>query len=317
MRRTVFDRDGGLTRAEFLKRSASGALGAFATLSVPAAWAANAPILTRRIPKGGEAVPVVGLGTARSFGYAPDIAAFNARKAALDALLSGGGTVIDTSPTYGDSEAIVGRALHELGARERAFIATKISTTGAQAGVDQHGQSVRDLRTGTFDLLQIHNLRDTEVHLKTARRLKEQARIRYIGVTHFRPRAYDRLAEVLRAEPLDFVQLGYSIVMREAERELLPLARDRGVAVLVNVPYARGRLFSMVRGKKLPDWAAEFDAVSWGQFFLKFVIAHDAVTAAIPGAVLVRHVKDNLDAGRGRLPTADHRRRMVEFMANL
>ena len=307
-----------LTRSEFLSLSLGAATGTWAVLSGTAVFAAEGPMRTRKVPKSGEAVPVVGLGTARSFGYAGDQAAFDARKAAIKTLLDGGGTVIDTSPTYGNSEAIVGRALQELRMRERAFIATKISITGEQAGIDQHRQSVEDLRTPMFDLLQIHNLRDTKAHLKTARRLKEEGKVRYVGVTHFRAHAYDRLAEVMRAEPLDFVQLGYSIAFRDAEKELLPLARDKGIATLINVPYARGRLFSLVKGRKVPEWArAEFDAESWGQFFLKFILAHEAVTTVIPGAVLVRHVKDNVGAGRGRLPNPAHLRRMVDYMKSL
>lgn len=308
----------GLTRAEFLTLSLGATAGAMTAFAGPPALALDGPIRTRKVPKSGEAVPVVGLGTARSFGYAGDQAEFDARKAAIKTLLDGGGTVIDTSPTYGDSEAIVGRALQELRMREKAFIATKVSITGERAGIDQHRQSVKDLRTPKFDLLQIHNLRDTKVHLKTVRRLKEEGKVRYIGVTHFRAHAYDRLAEVMRDEPLDFVQLGYSIAFRDAESELLPLARDKGIATLINVPYARGRLFSLVKGRKVPDWAkAEFDAESWGQFFLKYVLSHEAVTAAIPGAVLVRHVRDNVGAGRGRLPTQAHRRRMVDYMKSL
>ena len=309
-----------VSRSEFLNLSLGVAGGALAALAGPArfGFAADGPIRTRKIPSSGEALPVVGLGTARSFGYAGDRAAFEARMAAIKTLLDGGGSVIDTSPTYGDSEAIVGRALQELGTRDRAFIATKISITGEQAGIDQHRQSVQDLRTPKFDLLQIHNLRDTKVHLKTVRRLKEEGKIRYVGVTHFRAHAYDRLAEVMRTEKLDFVQLGYSIAFRDAERTLLPLARDKGIATLINVPYARGRLFSLVKGRKVPDWAREeFDAQSWGQFFLKFILADEAVTAVIPGAVLVRHVADNVGAGRGRLPTPAHRRRMVAFMKSL
>ena len=307
-----------LTRSEFLNLSLGAAAGAMAGVTANPLWAADGPMRTRKIPKSGEAVPVVGLGTARSFGYAGNQGEFDARKAAIKALLDGGGAVIDTSPTYGDSEAIVGRALQELAMRDSAFVATKISIVGERAGIDQHRQSVEDLRTPKFDLLQIHNLRDTKFHLKTVRRLKEEGKVRYVGVTHFRAHAYDRLAEVMRAEPLDFVQLGYSIAFRDAEKKLLPLAREKGVATLINVPYARGRLFSLVKGRKVPEWArAEFDAESWGQFFLKFILADEAVTAVIPGAVLVRHVKDNVDAGRGRLPTQAHRRRMVEYMKSL
>lgn len=317
MHRTNGSRENGMTRNAFLRLAAGSAVGAAAAAVTPA-WAADAPIRTRRIPKSGEAIPVVGLGTALSFGRAPDDAAFAARKTAIEALLAGGGSVIDTSPTYANAEAIVGCALAELGMRDRAFIATKISITGESAGIQQHQGSLEDLQTGSVELLQVHNLRDLETHLKTIRRLKDEGRVRYVGVTHFRPSAYDRLAEVLRAEPLDFVQLGYSIAMRDAERELLPLARDRGVAVLVNVPFGRGRLFGRVNGKSVPDWARnEFQADSWAQFFLKYILADEAITTVIPGAILVEHVRDNLGAGYGPLPSPAHRRKMVQTIADL
>lgn len=315
MTRSSHRRGSQLTRAQFLSRAA-GAGAALALGGLPAV-AAEAPLITRKIPKSGEAVPVVGLGTALSFGYAGDQPAFDARKTVIRTLLDGGGSVIDTSPTYGSAEAVVGRALAELAMRDKAFIATKISIHGEQAGIDQHRGSVHDLRIPVFDLLQIHNLRDTATHLKTVRRLKEEGRVRYIGITHFRPSANDRLAEMLRAEPLDFVQLRYSIASREAENVLLPLARDRGVAVMVNVPFERGRLFRLVRGRAVPDWAQAFGARSWGQFFLKFLFANPAVTVAIPGTTKPRHMRDNLAAARGRLPDRAETRRMTAFMATL
>lgn len=306
-----------LTRAEFLKIAAGTAAGAYLILSGSCSWALEGPLLTRKIPRTGEALPVVGLGTAGSFGWADDAQAYRERKEVLRVLLEGGGKLVDTSPTYGSAEAVVGRSLEELGLRNKSFIATKISTSGAREGIEQYRQSVKDLRTPKIDLLQVHNLRDVETQLKTVRRLKDEGKVRYIGVTHYQPSAYDRLAAVLSREDLDFVQLNYSLEARQAEKTILPLARDRGLAVLVNLPFGRGALFRKVRGKKLPPWAADFDAASWGQVFLKFILARNAVTTVIPGTTDPRHMRDNLGAGRGRLPDAAHVGRIVEYMSKI
>ena len=318
MRRSSSSKGSGLTRAEFMKVVlGSVATGAVLGIGRPFLWAAESPLLTRKIPKSGEVLPVVGLGTAETFGVADAPEAYNARKKVLKALLEGGGKIVDTSPTYASAESVVGRALQELGLRDKAFIATKISISGEQAGIAQHQKSVKDLRTTKIDLLQVHNLRDTEAHLKTLRRLKEQGQIRYLGVTHFQASSYGRLAEILRREPLDFVQLNYSLEVREAEKVLLPLAKDKGVAVLVNLPFGRASLFRKVRGKTLPEWAADFDAKSWGQIFLKFILANDAVTAVIPGTTNPVHMVDNLEAGRGRLPDAAQIRRILDYLAGV
>jgi len=308
-----------ISRADFLRLSAGAvAAGAAVALSGPfsgsTAEAASNPMLTRKIPKSGEMMPVIGLGTAKSFGHASDVKTYNARKDVLRAFLNGGGRMIDTSPTYADAEDVVGRGLADLGLRDKAFIATKISTYGKQSGISQHQQSIADLRTPMFDLLQVHNLKDTKDHLATIRRLKGEGKVRYAGITHFRTSAHDELAEVMRREPLDFVQVNYSMTSRAAAKTIFPLAQDKGIAVIVNVPFARGRLFGQVRGKKLPPWAAEFDAHSWGHFFLKFVLANEAVTAVIPGTTKVKHLRDNLGAGHGRLPTKAHLEKMIDFI---
>lgn len=311
-----------ISRADFLRLSAGAVTaGAALTLSGPfsglTAKAASNPMLARKIPKSGEMIPVIGLGTAQSFGYAGDVKTYNARKDVLRTFLAGGGKMIDTSPTYSDAEEVVGRGLVDLGLRDKAFIATKISTYGKQSGIDQHRQSVGDLRTPLFDLLQVHNLKDTKDHLATIRRLKGEGKVRYAGITHFRTSAHDVLADVMRREPLDFVQVNYSMTSRAAAKTILPLALDKGIAVIINVPFARGRLFGQVRGKKLPPWAVEFDAHSWGHFFLKFLLANEAVTVVIPGTTKVKHVRDNLGAGQGRLPTKAHLKKMIDFIDSL
>ncbi len=308
----------GITRAAFLSGAGSAiAVGAGLPFSATVAAAARAPVIRRKIPKSGESLVAVGLGTAKAFGFPRSEADFNARKEVLKVLIGGGATVIDTSPTYGRAEAVLGRALKELGLREKVFIATKISIFGKADGIAQNRRSGRDLQTGRFDLLQVHNLKDTAAHLRTIRALKDRGSVRYAGITHFFSSAHGELVDVLRRQKLDFVQFNYSLADRKAERELLPFVADQGIAAMINVPFARGRLFRAVRGVKLPEWAAEFDARSWGQFFLKFVLAHEAVTVAIPGTSKPKHMRDNLAAARGALPNPAHRKRMIQLIENL
>lgn len=307
------------TRAEFLKLMAGTTAGAALMASGARLSFAGStgPMLKRAIPKSGELLPVVGLGTAQDFGVADDAEVYASRVQVIRALLEGEGTLIDTSPTYTEAETVVGKVLEDLSLGSNAFIATKISISGEQDGVDQAEQSFVDLRTDVIDLLQVHNLRDTDKHLKTIRRLKEEGRVRYIGITHSRVSQNNALAHVMETEEIDFVQVQYSLGERSAEERVLPVAAERGIAVLTNLPYARGRLFGAVSGLALPEWAAEFDADTWGQFFLKFLIANPAVTAVIPGTNKAHHMVDNLGAGRGRLPTTAHRKKMVDFFEGL
>ena len=235
----------------------------------------------------------------------------------LRLLLEGGGRVIDSSPMYGRSEAVVGALLAELGARDQAFLATKVWTRGRAQGVDQMAQSLGRFKTTRLDLMQVHNLVDWQTQLKTLRAWKEEGKIRYLGITHWTSGALDDLAAVIAREPLDFVQLAYSIDVRDAERRLLPLAADKGVAVLVNRPYEKGLAFRKVQGRALPAWAAAFGAASWGQFFLKFILAQPAVTCVIPGTGKPEHLTDNLAAGRGRLPDSAERHKIVQFWEGL
>src|SRR5436190_1737282 len=274
-------------------------------------------MLTRKIPQSGEALPVVGIGTWQAFDIGSDRDALDQRKEVLRILLEAGGRVIDSSPMYGRAEAVVGTLLTEMKAHDKAFLATKVWTSGEAAGVAQMNTSFAKLQAPAIDLMQIHNLVDWRTHLATLRAWKAQKRVRYIGITHYTDPALDELAAIVRAERIDFVQFGYSIASRAAEARLLPLCAERGVAVIVNQPFDSGSLFGQVKGKALPDWAAEVDCASWSQFFLKFILGHPAVTCVIPGTARPDHARDNLAAGTGRLPDAAQRQRMAQFWAGL
>ena len=272
-------------------------------------------MLTRPIPSTSEPLPVIGLGTWQTFDVGAERAALDQRKEVLRILLEGGGKVIDSSPMYGRAEAVVGTLLTEMQARSKTFLATKVWTSGESAGVAQMKASAAKLPV--IDLMQIHNLLDWRTHLKTLRAWKEQKKFRYIGITHYTDPALDELAAIIRAEPMDFVQFGYSIASRAAEARLLSLCAERGVAVLVNQPFDSGSLFGQVKGKALPEWASELDCASWSQFFLKYILAHPAVTCVIPGTARPDHMRDNLAAGIGRLPDAAQRKRMAEHWGGL
>jgi diketogulonate reductase-like aldo/keto reductase len=272
---------------------------------------AEVNMLTRPIPKTGEPLPVVGVGTWQAFDVGSHRAALDPRKEVLRVLFEAGGRVIDSSPMYGRAEQVVGTLLAEMEPKDKPFLATKVWTSGEAAGAAQMSASFAKLQADTIDLMQIHNLVDWRTHLKTLRSWQEKKRFRYIGITHYTSSALDDLAAVIRAEPIDFVQLAYSIDVRAAETRLLPLAAERGIAVLVNRPFSTGGLFGKVRGKSLPAWATEFDCTSWSQFFLKFILGHPSVTCVIPGTGKPEHMRDNVGAGLGRLPSADQCRRMA------
>lgn len=274
-------------------------------------------MLTRPIPKTAEPLPVVGLGTWQTFDVGSSRADLDQRKQVLQVLMEAGGKVIDSSPMYGRAEAVVGTLLAEMQARDKVFLATKVWTAGEAAGVAQMNASLAKLKAPALELMQIHNLVDWRTHLRTLRAWKERKTFRYIGITHYTVPALDELAAIVRAEPIDFVQFGYSINVREAETRLLPLCAERGVAVIANQPFDSGGLFGQVRGKVLPEWAGELDCKSWGQFFLKFILGHPAVTCVIPGTAKPDHARDNVAAGLGRLPDAAQRKRMVQFWDGL
>jgi len=301
-------------RGESLTRRAVLRLMAAAAARPAPASASPAP-LARPIPSSGETIPAVGLGTWRTF----DVGASPTERAPLRDVLKDfaelGGRVVDSSPMYGAAESVVGDLAADLAITDKLFLATKVWTSGRDAGVAQMEQSLRRLRTQRLDLMQIHNLLDWRTHLRTLRDWKAAGRVRYVGVTHYTSSAYDELERVLRSEPLDFVQVNYSLGEREAERRILPLARDRGVAVLANRPFSEGNLFQRVRDQPLPGWAAALDCESWAQFFLKWILAHPTVTCVIPATSRPQHLIDNMKAGRGTLPDAATRERMAALVA--
>ena len=276
----------------------------------------NSALLTRPIPSSGEPIPVVGLGTWRTFdvGEAPGERA--PLKTVLQRFVELGGRVIDSSPMYGNAESVAGDLAAELSVTDRLFFATKVWTSGYQAGVQQIEESFRRFRTKRVDLLQIHNLLDWRTHLKTLRDFKQTGRIRYIGATHYTASAYDELERVLRSEALDFVQVNYSVGEREAERRILPLAAERGIAVLVNRPFAEGGLFQRVRGRPLPAWAGEIGCESWAQLLLKFVLGNPAATCVIPATSRPEHLVDNMKAGVGALPDQKMREQIAVAALN-
>ncbi len=269
----------------------------------------------RRIPSSGEMLPVVGVGTWRTFdaGGKPEDRAPLAE--VLRLLFEAGGSVIDTSPMYGSAEAVVGDLLAAANARATAFIATKVWTTGRDNGVVQMRNSMRLLKTDRIDLMQIHNLVDWRAHLPTLRAWKSDGRIRYLGITHYTQSAHDELESVMRAEKWDFVQINYALDDRAVERRLLPLAAERGIAVIVNQPFGGGGLLRKLMSRKLPDWAGEIGVASWPQLLLKFVLANPAVTCVIPGTSKPEHMKDNLQAGFGAYPDAALLKKMIGEIA--
>jgi aryl-alcohol dehydrogenase-like predicted oxidoreductase len=268
-------------------------------------------IVQKKIPSSGEQIPVIGIGTARRYDVPPDAPNRGELKEVLTRFGEMGGKVVDTAPGYGMAEIRVGELVAEIGNRKSLFLATKVSR-GGRAEVDE---SFKRLHTDVLDLVAVHNLVDAANNLAMLRELKQAGRVRYVGITTSNDRQYDDFEKVLQAEKLDFIQVDYAIDNRGAEERILPLAADRGAAVMTNLPFGRGRVFKAVQGKALPDWAAEFDCESWPQFFLKYIVSHPAVTCAIPGTAQVKYVSDNFGAARGRLPGAEVRKRMEEFVA--
>lgn len=272
-------------------------------------------LLQRAIPSSGETLPVIGLGTWQAFDVGPGAPERRPLEEVLALFVKLGGRVVDSSPMYGRAEQVVGDIATKLDLHRSLFLATKVWTTGKEQGIASMEKSLARLQTKRIDLMQVHNLVDARTHLATLRDWKEQGRVRYLGITHYAFSAYGEVAKLLRSEKLDFVQINYSLLEREAEKEILPLAQERGVAVIVNRPFGGGDLFARVRQKPLPEWAAEFDCHSWAQFLLKWIIAHPAVTCAIPATNKTSHLEDNMQAGVGPLPDEKLRQRMSEALS--
>ena len=307
--------------SDVTRRQATRLLGVAATAALfpmPMNAAGMPDVMQKRvIPSSGEKIPVIGLGTWQVFDVGDSPADRGPLKEVLTRFVQLGGKVIDSSPMYGRAETVIGDLTSELKLRDALFLATKVWTTGRQAGIDSMERSFARLRVKSLDLMQVHNLVDLDTQLTTMRAWKEQGRICYLGITHYVDSAFPEVEKILRREKLDFLQINYSIIDRAADERLLALARDRGVAVLINRPFASGDLFARVRNKPLPDWVAEFDCKSWAQFLLKWILGNAIVTCAIPATGNVHHLEDNMAAGIGRLPDEKTRQRMVEFVSRL
>ena len=269
---------------------------------------------TRAIPSSSELLPMVGLGTYRGFDVAPGEPAYRQLTAVLDELFRKGGTLIDSSPMYGRAEETTGELLSIHDPRSPAFLATKVWTRGREEGIAQMENSFRLLRTERIDLMQIHNLLDWQIHLPTLREWKEQGRIRYIGITHYSPSAYDEVEAVLKAEPLDFLQINYALDDRGVEKRILPLCRERGVAVICNRPFGGGGLLARLKGKPLPGWVSDVQVNSWSQLALKFLLSNTAVTCVIPGTGNPRYMADNAGAGFGPMLTDAQRQQLIALV---
>jgi aryl-alcohol dehydrogenase-like predicted oxidoreductase len=274
-------------------------------------------MIERRIPKTGEAIPAIGLGTWQVFDVAGNAAEMAQAKETLKVVVEQGGRVIDSSPMYGSSESVTGQLATELGVRAKLFVATKVWTTGRQAGIRQMEDSMKKLRVERLDLMQVHNLQDTDTHLATLRDWKAAGRVRYVGVTHYHSGAHADLERFVKRDDIDFIQVNYSLAEPEADRRLLQAAADSRVAVIVNRPFVTGEMFRQVKGKPLPDWAKEIGCASWAQFFLKWILAHPAVTCAIPATRNPAHLSDDLGAASGPLPDEATRRKMSAYYNSL
>ena len=304
-----------LSRRELLKAG----IGVGASVFLPPAslLAQAAPVIQRKIPSTGESLPIIGIGTARRYNAVRTEAERGPLREVLRRLKEMGGKAIDTAPSYGTAEMVVGDLVAELTIRDLLFLATKVGARGRTAGIEQLEQSFKRLRTPMIDLIAVHNLLDTQTQLRTLRQWKQAGRIRYVGITTSSERQYLEFEQTMKTEVLDFIQVDYALDNRKADQRILPLAADRGMAVMINLPFGRDRLFKAVQGQTLPPWASEFDCSSWAQFFLKYIVSHPAVTCAVPGTAKGEHLADNLGAARGRLPDAAMRRRMENFIDGL
>jgi aryl-alcohol dehydrogenase-like predicted oxidoreductase len=310
------------TRREWLLGMAGA--GGLLALDPRLALASEAKLITRAIPHTGERLPLVGLGSSATFAQVARSEDITALRAVLGKMVELGGTVFDTAPAYGASEEVAGRIAQELGIAKKLFWATKLNVAGWGGGSADPASARQQLETSfrrigkpVIDLVQVHNMGDLRTQLPILREYKEKGRVRYIGVTTTIERQYDDLVQLMRSEPIDFIGTDYAIDERHAEETILPLARDKGIAVLVYAPFGRTRLWQRVKGRQVPDWAREFDANSWAQFFLKYVASHPAVTAITPATSRVANMADNMGGALGQLPDAAMRKRMIELVEGL
>jgi len=279
---------------------------------------AQAPkIMSRKIPSTGEELPAIGLGTWQVFDAGNNAAARAPLREVVAAFAKAGGRLIDSSPMYGSAESVAGDLVAELGLREKLFIATKVWTRGRDNGIAEMETSFRRLKVKQMDLMQVHNLLDVDVHTKTINDMKAKGLVRYAGITHYAASAHGEVERQLKKEKYDFLQINYSLAERDAEKRLLTLCKDKGIAVIANRPFAEGAMFRRVRGKPLPPWAAEIGAASWAQYFLKWIAGHPAITCVIPGTGKPEHVADNVAAGFGALPDEGMRKKMAEYFDSL
>ncbi len=304
-----------MTKTKWNRRDALLA-GAALGLSPVTVSAERGPMTRRAIPGSDEQLPVIGLGTYKVFDVAGSHEEISVRHTIVDMLADAGGSVVDTSPMYNRSEGVIGKIIASGSDRKKLFLATKVWTNGRDAGIDQMSRSATLMKTDVIDLMQVHNLRDTDVHMTTIRDWQAQGRIRYNGLTHYTAGAHSALEAAMKKFRPQFIQINYSMGERDAEDRVLPLARDSGIAVLINRPFQAGRLFRAVSGRAVPDWAQSF-ADSWSQFFLKFIISHPAVSCVIPATTKPHHMRDNLGAGVGPLPASAMRKRMAEYVGKL
>ncbi|MGI9229804.1 MAG: aldo/keto reductase [Gammaproteobacteria bacterium] len=297
-----------INRRQFLQSACAGGLAL--RLAHPAMAASHSAVIKKTIPSSGEQLNVIGMGTSRTFNDEIDPEQL---REVLQIFFDQQGQLIDSSPMYGPAERLLGELLPMVNNKSALFAATKVWTDGREQGIEQMQRSLSLMGVPKMDLMQIHNLRDWELHLPTLRAWKEEGRIRYIGITTSHGRYHAELEAIMRTQQLDFVQLSYNIADRETDNRLLPVALDKGIAILINRPYQRGDLFSQVKDKPLPDWASEIDCQSWGQFFLKFAAAHPAATCVIPATSKPKHIRDNMQANYGRLPDQAMRKEMIAY----
>ena len=307
-----------ISRRQFIRLAATLGTG----LILPGEAFATSPPIYKTILKTGEKLPVIGMGTSRTFDAANDPELLLRLEGVTRTFFDMGGGMIDSSPMYGSSQEVIGQVLSKMksskvNGEKNLFAATKVWIEGRQQGLEQMEESRLQWGIKNFDLMQIHNLVDWRIHLETLKQMKADGKIRYMGITTSHGRYHDQLKDILKKHDFDFVQLSYNIANRDVESPLLSIAQDKGIAVIANRPYQRGDLFRKVKGKPLPPWVQEFDCSSWGQYFLKYVVSHPAVTCAIPATTRVKHMKDNMLAGRGRLPTAKQRVNMLKYFESL